>query len=125
MVSHPGESLQIRYEPRAVVWHSHRIDGEAFRRQMEQYMRGHVASLLVQFEKFHHFGNLRRLLVSLPTSLLAPRDRPRAWHCARDNLDLRFSAALGESCFICVSRKPHVCQPAFLENQSESDGNKP
>jgi GT2 family glycosyltransferase len=58
--------LKIRYEPRAVIWHSHRIDREAFRRQMEQYMRGHVASLLVQFEKFHHFGNLRRLLVSLP-----------------------------------------------------------
>ncbi len=61
-----ANQLKIRYEPRAVVWHSHRIDGEAFRRQMEQYMRGHVASLLVQFEKFHHFGNLRRLLVSLP-----------------------------------------------------------
>jgi GT2 family glycosyltransferase len=58
--------LKIRYEPRAAIWHSHRVDGEAFRRQMEQYMRGHVASLLVQFEKFHHLGNLRRLLVSLP-----------------------------------------------------------
>jgi GT2 family glycosyltransferase len=58
--------MTIRYEPRAVVWHNHRIDEEAFRRQMEQYMRGHVASLLVQFEKFHDFGNLRRLLISLP-----------------------------------------------------------
>jgi hypothetical protein len=28
--------------------------------------RGHVTSLLVQFEKFRHFGNLRRLLVPLP-----------------------------------------------------------
>jgi GT2 family glycosyltransferase/SAM-dependent methyltransferase len=58
--------MSIAYEPRAVVWHSHRTDGAAFRIQMRQYMRGHVAALLVQFEKHRHFGNIWRLAVALP-----------------------------------------------------------
>jgi hypothetical protein len=33
---------------------------------MEEYMRGHVAALLVQYEKTRHIGNLRRLCLSLP-----------------------------------------------------------
>ena len=58
--------MAIRYEPRAVIWHTHRIDREAFRNQMHQYMRGHVAALLVQFEKHRHVGNIRRLFMALP-----------------------------------------------------------
>jgi GT2 family glycosyltransferase len=58
--------MSIAYEPRAIVWHSHRTDCDAFRSQMKQYMRGHVAALLVQFEKHQHFGNIRRLLTALP-----------------------------------------------------------
>jgi GT2 family glycosyltransferase len=58
--------MSIAYEPRAVVWHSHRADRDAFRSQMTQYMRGHVAALLVQFEKHRHPGNIRRLFVELP-----------------------------------------------------------
>ncbi len=33
---------------------------------MKHYMRGHVAALFVQFEKHRHFGNIRRLLITLP-----------------------------------------------------------
>lgn len=33
---------------------------------MYQYMRGHVAALLVQFNRYKHWGNLYRILVSLP-----------------------------------------------------------
>jgi SAM-dependent methyltransferase/GT2 family glycosyltransferase len=58
--------MSIAYEPRAVVWHSHRVDRDAFRGQMKQYMRGHVAALLVQFEKHRHFGNIRRLFTTIP-----------------------------------------------------------
>ncbi len=58
--------MSIRYEPRAVIWHSHRTDLDAFRSQMKQYMQGHVAALLVQFEKHRHFGNIRRLFTALP-----------------------------------------------------------
>jgi hypothetical protein len=58
--------MAITYEPRAVVWHSHRVERNAFRSQMKQYMRGHVTALLVQFERHRHLGNLRRLLIALP-----------------------------------------------------------
>ena len=58
--------LNIRYDPRAVVWHFHRSDHESFRGQMEEYMCGHVAALLFQYEKFRHVGNLRRLFLALP-----------------------------------------------------------
>jgi GT2 family glycosyltransferase len=58
--------MTVRYEPRAVVWHTHRAGREAFQNQMHQYMRGHVAALLVQFEKHRHVGNIRRLFITLP-----------------------------------------------------------
>jgi len=57
---------KILYDPRIFVWHTHRVEDSAFDRQMEQYMRGHVAALLIQHEKFGHVGNLRRLFLSLP-----------------------------------------------------------
>jgi GT2 family glycosyltransferase len=56
----------IRYDPRAVVFHAHRGDVEGLRRQMYLYMRGHVAALFVQFERSGHWGNLRRLAITLP-----------------------------------------------------------
>ena len=55
-----------RYEPTAVVYHYHRSDLHSLKQQAYQYMRGHVAALLVQFTKYGHWGNLRRLLVALP-----------------------------------------------------------
>lgn len=55
-----------RYEPAAVVFHEHRREWEALRRQMRDYMRGHVAAVLVQFARHGHAGNLRRLLLSVP-----------------------------------------------------------
>lgn len=55
-----------RYEPAAVVYHYHRRDVASFKKQMYFYMRGHVAALLIQFEKYQHWGNLRRLFISLP-----------------------------------------------------------
>jgi GT2 family glycosyltransferase len=58
--------LSVKYEPRAVVWHSHRLERAAFESQMKQYMRGHVAALLVQLEKHRHLGNLRRLFLTIP-----------------------------------------------------------
>ncbi len=56
----------IRYEPRAVVWHFHRATDDGLQLQMEEYMRGHVAALLFQYQKHRHAGNLRRLFLSLP-----------------------------------------------------------
>ncbi len=61
-----AEGGQCRYEPTAVVHHHHRREMDALRRQMYQYMRGHVAALLIQFEKYGHGGNLRRAFLTLP-----------------------------------------------------------
>ena len=55
-----------RYEPASVVFHEHRREWQALRRQMHAYMRGHVAALLVQYGRHGHAGNLRRLALSLP-----------------------------------------------------------
>jgi GT2 family glycosyltransferase len=55
-----------RYEPSAVAYHFHRRERDALARQIFAYMRGHVTALLIQFERHRHWGNLRRLLVTLP-----------------------------------------------------------
>ncbi len=55
-----------RYEPSAVVYHYHQRDFEGLARQLRAYMRGHVAALLVQYERSGEWGNLHRLLLILP-----------------------------------------------------------
>jgi glycosyltransferase involved in cell wall biosynthesis len=54
------------YNPAAVVFHHHRPRTKDLRRQIYGYMKGHVTALLVQYEKFGHSGNLRRLTGVLP-----------------------------------------------------------
>lgn len=55
-----------RYEPSAVVYHYHRRDFPGLEKQLFNYMRGHSAALLVQFERSGNFGNLRRAFVTTP-----------------------------------------------------------
>ena len=57
---------QCAYDPSAIVYHYHRRDLGSLRVQMKQYMKGHVASLILQYKTFGDRGNLRRLLVGLP-----------------------------------------------------------
>jgi GT2 family glycosyltransferase len=59
---------RCRYEPSAVVFHHHRRSFDALAQQILAYMRGHVAALLVQFERSGHWGNLRRALMVLPAN---------------------------------------------------------
>ena len=61
-----AEGWTCRYEPTAVVYHYHRRELDDLRQQMHQYMRGHVVALLIQFANYTHWGNLRRLFLSLP-----------------------------------------------------------
>ncbi|BAU13812.1 glycosyl transferase family protein [Leptolyngbya sp. NIES-3755] len=61
-----AEGGHCYYEPKAVVFHTHRTDFASLESQMYSYMRGHVTALLVQFERYHHWGNLRRLGIALP-----------------------------------------------------------
>lgn len=55
-----------RYYPASVVYHYHRGSVDGLKQQMYCYMRGHVAALLVQFEKYNDRGNLRRLFKIMP-----------------------------------------------------------
>lgn len=61
-----AEGWLCRYEPTAVVYHCHRSDLDSLKQQLHQYMRGHVTALLVQFAKYAHWGNLRRLFLVMP-----------------------------------------------------------
>lgn len=54
------------YLPEAVVFHEHRREDAAFERQIEAYMKGHTASLLVQHQATGRWGELRRVALSLP-----------------------------------------------------------
>src|SRR5262249_13822850 len=54
------------YEPSAVVSHFHRRNIADLRQLVRRYMQGHVAALALQFTKYRHAGNLRRLLFTLP-----------------------------------------------------------
>jgi GT2 family glycosyltransferase len=65
-----AEGGECRYRPDAVVRHHHRADSSAFKRQMHDYARGHVAALFVQFARYHHVGNLRRALIIVPRYFL-------------------------------------------------------
>ncbi|MDQ3556903.1 MAG: glycosyltransferase [Gemmatimonadota bacterium] len=57
---------RCRYEPTAVVHHVHRRDMAGLEDQMRQYMRGHVAALLIQWQRHRHPGNLVRAFGLLP-----------------------------------------------------------
>ena len=61
-----ADGWSCRYEPSACLFHYHRREIPALRRLVNQYMQGHVAALVMQFRKFGHLGNLRRLLFQLP-----------------------------------------------------------
>ncbi|MBD1918174.1 MULTISPECIES: glycosyltransferase [Cyanophyceae] len=53
--------LLCRYDPTAVVHHSHRREMAGLHHQLFYYMRGHVTELLIRFERYSHWGNLVRL----------------------------------------------------------------
>ena len=65
-----AEGHQCRYSPAAVVFHHHRSDWNGLSEQLYSYMRGHVAALFVQFERYRHWGNLYRAFVGLPWYLM-------------------------------------------------------
>jgi GT2 family glycosyltransferase len=61
-----AEGYCCRYEPSAVVYHAHRLDWKGLSEQTYSYMRGHVAALLFQFDRYRHWGNLYRAFLELP-----------------------------------------------------------
>jgi len=61
-----AEGWTCRYFPHLVVHHQHRKTREELRNQLFAYMRGHVSAILVQYEKYGHPGDRRRVCRSLP-----------------------------------------------------------
>ncbi|HYZ71527.1 MAG TPA: glycosyltransferase [Chthoniobacterales bacterium] len=112
--------LSIKYEPRAVVWHSHRLERAAFESQMKQYMRGHVAALLVQLEKHRHLGNLRRLLLTIPYAYF----RRLAGMRLKDDWRALFNEMLGCAWGVTTyfhHTWPHVFSPAPRPNSLDQE----
>ena len=61
-----AEGWNCLYLPHLVVYHLHRSSMEGLRKQLFYYMRGHVAALLVQYERYGHRGNKARVYRGLP-----------------------------------------------------------
>jgi GT2 family glycosyltransferase len=58
------------YEPAACVFHYHRREIADLRALVHDYMKGHVAALILQFSRSGHWCNLRRLFLQLPAEHL-------------------------------------------------------
>jgi hypothetical protein len=56
----------ILYQPAAYVWHKHRRDMRALRRQIYGYSKGHVAYHLTTLLRDHDLRALMRLSIHLP-----------------------------------------------------------
>ena len=61
-----AEGYQCNYFPHLFVYHQHRSSEKELDKQIFYYMRGQVASLLIQYERYRHKGNLKRLYKDLP-----------------------------------------------------------
>lgn len=72
-----ADGWNCHYFPQLVVWHNHREDIQSLNRQLFSYMRGQVSSLLVQYEKYKHRGDLARILKWLPLYY---------WHRVKDTI---------------------------------------
>lgn len=61
-----AEGWNCFYNPQLYVYHQHRDTKQALDNQVFHYMRGQVASLYVQHERYGHEGNLLRINKILP-----------------------------------------------------------
>jgi len=61
-----AEGWNCLYLPQLVVYHLHRSTMSGLKKQLFYYMRGHVAALEVQYERYGHKGNKARLYRGLP-----------------------------------------------------------
>jgi O-antigen biosynthesis protein len=77
----------LLYEPSAYVWHRHRRDISALRRQLYNYSKGHVAYHLVTLLWDRDLRALRRIIISLPW-IQIKRIVKRLWGCSPYPLSL-------------------------------------
>ncbi|RYY67224.1 MAG: glycosyltransferase [Chitinophagaceae bacterium] len=78
-----GEGYQCEYLPHIFVHHQHRKSIAALKNQLYNYMKGHVAALYIQEEKYPGTGNMRRIKKSLPLYYL--KQIPRAIFTRNNN----------------------------------------
>jgi hypothetical protein len=84
----------IEYEPSAYVWHHHRADLRALRRQIYSYAKGHVAYQLTTLFRDRDLRALARLLWGLP-AVYASRVCDRVRGASAYPLDLIATELLG------------------------------
>jgi hypothetical protein len=84
----------IKYEPSAYVWHHHRADLAALRRQIYSYAKGHVAYQLTTLLRDRDLRALARLLHGLP-AVYASRTYDRLRGTSEYPLDLIATEVLG------------------------------
>ena len=65
-----AEGFHCQYYPQLFVFHQHREEMQSLKKQIFSYMRGQVSSVLVQYENYHHYGDLYRLKKILPNYYL-------------------------------------------------------
>jgi GT2 family glycosyltransferase len=82
------------YEPRAVVFHHHRAEWAALRRQIRAYMRGHVSALVAQYDAFGDWGNLRRIAKQMPWYFVRTAIHS-IWHDQRERRAMLIHEVLG------------------------------
>jgi GT2 family glycosyltransferase len=56
----------IHYNPRAVLFHEHRQELEALKKQIYSYMRGHTVAALIQQKQNQKAGYWRYMLKTIP-----------------------------------------------------------
>ncbi|HRO42728.1 MAG TPA: glycosyltransferase [Flavipsychrobacter sp.] len=61
-----AEGFNCYYDPQLIAYHQHRESREALYHQIFHYMRGQVASVLVQYENYGFAGEKRRVMQLLP-----------------------------------------------------------
>lgn len=61
-----AEGWNCVYYPHLYVFHQHRKSFKNLRTQLYNYMKGHVCALLIQYEKYGHKGNQKRIETILP-----------------------------------------------------------
>lgn len=109
------------FEPRAVVLHHHRADPAGLRRQLRAYMRGHVAALVVQYDRHRHRGNLKRIFGQLPMYLVGVGGRCLLEGRTR-RLGLLWEEAIGWFGGLSYLLRPRWRRTAALPRLEADDG---
>jgi len=115
-----AEGWICRYDPTVVAFHFHRRTRIELEQQIRAYLRGYVTATLIQFEKYGHAGNLRRLFITLPRFYVR-RWLSRLRHGETlDNavLSSEVRGYLAGLLYYCLHRRDPALQAHLLERET-------